>query len=80
MKYKFEYSNNTERENIVNGNSNLYLIEEQNITEGNFLIYSDVPIEPETEVIYMNVPQEDFDSIKQQNAQMILALVQGGLM
>lgn len=53
MKVKHEYIDFSSRDLIIGENSNLYLIEEQNITEGNFLIFSDtlIPEErPETEV------------------------------
>jgi hypothetical protein len=42
---KIPYINNTDRERIIAENQEKYLIEEQNITEGNFLIFSDeIPI------------------------------------
>ncbi|MEY8001215.1 hypothetical protein AB8U03_13620 [Clostridium sp. Mt-5] len=46
MNYKFQYQNDTDRTTILNNNKDKILIEEQNITEGNFLIFSDVkPLE-----------------------------------
>lgn len=46
MDYKYQYKDDTERQSILNKNKNKYLIEEQNITEGNFLIFSDIkPLE-----------------------------------
>lgn len=42
MQYKFQYQNDTDRINIINQNKDKILIEEQNITEGNFLIFSDI--------------------------------------
>lgn len=48
MKYIFNYNNDEERQGIILSNSDKFLIEEQNITEGNFLIFTDVkPIEQE---------------------------------
>lgn len=41
MNYKFEYKDEEERTNILNENSTLVLVEEQNIAEGNFLIFVD---------------------------------------
>lgn len=38
---KYQYSNDTERTTILNSHKDKILIEEQNITEGNFLIFSD---------------------------------------
>ncbi|MEK6452625.1 hypothetical protein [Caldifermentibacillus hisashii] len=46
MNLRIQYTDETEKQNIINANSDKILIEEQNITEGNFLIFSDVkPIE-----------------------------------
>lgn len=42
MEYNFEYKTNEERESIITEHSDLCLIEEQNITEGNFLIFVDI--------------------------------------
>lgn len=42
---KVQYKTREEREQILANNVGLYLIEEQNITEGNFLIFSDKPNE-----------------------------------
>ncbi|WP_297425776.1 hypothetical protein [Clostridium sp.] len=41
MEYKYEYKNQDERELIINNHSDLFLREEQNIAEGNFLIFVD---------------------------------------
>lgn len=41
MEYKYEYKDLSERELILNTHNDLVLIEEQNITEGNFLIFID---------------------------------------
>lgn len=46
MTYKFQYTTDEEKTNIIKQNKEKILIEEQNITEGNFLIFSDVkPLE-----------------------------------
>lgn len=46
MNYKFQYTTQDEKTAILNNNKDKILIEEQNITEGNFLIFSDVkPLE-----------------------------------
>lgn len=50
MIYKFEYRNDTERQEIIEVHSEKYLIEEQNITEGNFLIFTDEFPLPSVEV------------------------------
>ncbi len=50
MLYTFEYTTQEERTGILENNQDKYLIEERNIREGNFLIFTDVkPIEMEIE-------------------------------
>lgn len=46
MLYKFEYKDLEERELIVSQNTDKYLIEEQNIIDGNFLIFSNEKPKP----------------------------------
>ncbi len=82
---KIPYTDLINRQEVLNQNSNLFLIAEQNITEGNFLIFSDEPL-PST-IIYTTVPQEEFIDMsnrltqtEQENAAMLLALVEGGLL
>lgn len=41
--FKIQYTNQTDRQTIIEANVDKILIEEQNITEGNFLIFSDTP-------------------------------------
>jgi hypothetical protein len=43
MLHTFEYTNETERADILSNNSSKILIEEQNLLSGNFLIFSDEP-------------------------------------
>lgn len=62
MKHIFQYSSEEERDNILQTKSDLILIEEQNITEGNFLIFSDVPLDPP--IIYINVPEVELNDLK----------------
>lgn len=48
MRYTFEYTNDEERENIIKANKSKYLIEERNISNGNFLVFTSVkPLEVE---------------------------------
>lgn len=42
MLHKFQYDSETERNIIIASNSDKWLVEEQNIVEGNFLIFTDV--------------------------------------
>lgn len=61
MLLKIEYHSEEEREAILQENSRKYLIEEQNIVSGNFLIFSDEPL---IKKIYTHVPEEEFESLK----------------
>lgn len=55
MLTKIQYQDEAERQQIIEANSSLILIEEQNITEGNFLIFSDTPrIEDNIQEIRIN--------------------------
>lgn len=56
MNYKYEYKNNDEREELINKYNTLFLIEEQNIVEGNFLIFSDTQRQSE------NIESEDLNN------------------
>jgi len=62
MILKVEYKNEKERTTLLSIHSDLILIEEQNITEGNFLIFSDTI--PEKEVIYTNVPEGKIEEME----------------
>lgn len=41
MKYRFQYTDNVNRQKIVDQNEGKILIEEQNLLEGNFLVFVD---------------------------------------
>jgi len=43
MLYKIQYIDQSDRQTVLDANTDKILIEEQNIAEGNFLIYSDTP-------------------------------------
>lgn len=81
MLTKFQYSTVEEREQILQENSSSYHIEEQNLFEGNFLIFSDEPrpIEP----IYVDVSKTELAKIQEQVNELTLtlgdALLGGGL-
>lgn len=59
MNYKFQYNNDTDRENIILNNNEKILIEQQNISEGNFLIFSDTPVQQK-----VLIEEEDLTEIK----------------
>lgn len=63
MKYTFQFNSLEEREQLIIEHSGKYLVEEQNITEGNFLVFSDTMLEPPK--VYVNVPQLEFENSKE---------------
>ncbi|CAI6023734.1 hypothetical protein PAECIP112173_00354 [Paenibacillus sp. JJ-100] len=65
MEWRYQYESDAEREELIDEHKSLYLIREENISEGNFLTFSDKPLsEP---VVYVSVPQEDFESLKHES-------------
>ena len=72
MRRKIEYYTDQERQQVLEANADLILVEEQNITEGNFLIFSDKPL-PER-IIYTKVPVAELESIKQSIAELTILL------
>lgn len=82
MLYKYEYSTEQERHSILDANTDKFLIEEQNITEGNFLIFSAVLPKPEIRIVYKDVPEEEINDLKlrTQDIELVLAdIVLGGM-
>lgn len=81
MNYKYEYKTEEERQSILSNNADKFLIEEQNISEGNFLIFSDIqPPQPEVKVL---IKEEDLNEIKQNQTLMQQAiddLILGGVL
>ena len=71
MLKKIQYTSDIERSNIITENASLILIEEQNIKEGNFLIFSDTLLEPST--VYINVPQTEFEQLRTDVDQLIVS-------
>jgi len=47
MLYKYQYLNGLERDRILTDNPDKRLLEVQNITEGNFLVFTDEPVVPD---------------------------------
>jgi thiamine monophosphate synthase len=67
---KVGYTTEAERMEIIQANKSLYLIEEQNITEGNFLIFSDVDETTPTKIVYVQVREKEINDLKAQQAAM----------
>ena len=70
MLYKYQYNTQEERENIIINNNTLFLKEEQNITEGNFLIFMDT--QPQIEIIQVEQPIINSQLKELQNQNLIL--------
>lgn len=80
MNKRYQFNTEEERQKLILDNQSLYLLEEQNIKDGNFLVFSDTL--PEPKVIYMNVPENELTSLKQQvetSQQAIDFLLMGGM-
>ncbi|OLN21911.1 hypothetical protein BTO30_12495 [Domibacillus antri] len=67
MVEKVQFETEEEKQQIIFNKSAMFLIEEQRLFEGNFLIFSDVS--PEKEVVYVNLPAEELEAIKIMAAQ-----------
>ena len=47
LRYKYQYHDEEQRDGLIVQNSEKYLVEIQEITEGNFLVFTDIePIKP----------------------------------
>lgn len=51
MRYKYQYSDELERQALLEEHENMTLVEEQNITDGNFLVFLDMPPNHEVSLI-----------------------------
>lgn len=55
MNYKFQFLDDTDKQQIINNNSDKILLEEQHLLEGNFLIFSNIkPLEHQLQDIKNN--------------------------
>ncbi|MGE8037822.1 hypothetical protein [Lysinibacillus sp. NPDC093692] len=57
-----QYYTPEERERLIAEFADKFLIEERNIAEGNFLVFSDEPAKPPVQMV--TVPKAEFDAIK----------------
>lgn len=61
---KLQYSDSSERQRIIDENSDKVLIEEQNIIDGNFLIFTDErPITEEVKQLKSKLQQAEADNL-----------------
>lgn len=64
MTYKFQYSDAGDRQSIIDANNDKILVEEQNLFEGNFLVFSDAPLP--IQIIYTSSSSE-FEKMSNDN-------------
>lgn len=56
MEYKYQYKTQEERSALMLEHNNLILVEEQNLIEGNFLMFADT--KRPTPIVYVSIPEE----------------------
>lgn len=70
---KIQYHNEEDRAQVLSDNQGMILIEEQNITEGNFLLFSNEPLPiPEERIV---VPKARLEELEQT----VSMLLMGGM-
>lgn|GEM_PF-1170962 len=74
MKYTFQYETIEQRESLITEHKTKTIIEERNISEGNFIVFSDNPEEDTKQVVYVNVPREEFENSKEKLTQQELKI------
>ncbi|MEK3955365.1 hypothetical protein [Psychrobacillus sp. FSL K6-1464] len=67
MRYVFQYESDDQRDGLIKEHQDKTIIEELNISEGNFLIFSDSPEEDTKKIVYVTVPEEEYGELKQDN-------------
>lgn len=78
MRKKIQYSNEAERQLIIEEHQNLILIEEHNVFDGNFLVFTDEV--PKPTVVYLQVNADEMNQIKTDNEMLKLMVADLGLM
>lgn len=74
MRKTIQFQSEDEKDSILAENKDLYLIEVMYITEGNFLVFSDTL--PESDIVYKDVSQVEFENIKQRQEATDAAVLQ----
>jgi hypothetical protein len=71
---KIQFNDEIQKNEIIQQkkNESLYLLEEQYLFNGNFLVFSDTP--PETKIIFTQVPQGELESLKQSIAELTIMM------
>lgn len=80
MNIRFQYTDAESRQMILNENSDKYLIEEHNITEGSFLVFSDTPPEkPTPSVETVTIPKTEYEELQNQLLLAVNENIEGGI-
>lgn len=80
MKYEFKYTKEEERQKIIEDNKDKYLIEEQNIIEGNFLIFSDEkPLPPVIPPETVTISKKEYEDLQNQLLLSVNNSTEGGI-
>lgn len=70
MNYRYQYQDDESRINLINQHQDKILIEDEITFDGNFLIFSDEPRQPEIIIKKIEVDEEEFNKIKEENQQL----------
>lgn len=72
MRYKYQYATDEEKQALMADHSALILVEEQNIIDGNFLVFADTI--PEPVPVPVDPIEQRLANIEQQNLTLMDAL------
>jgi len=72
MLYKYQYLNDLERDKILTDNPDKRLLEVQNITEGNFLVFTDEPVVPDEYTVLSG----QVDTLTTENAVLQMSMIE----
>ncbi|AZS14246.1 hypothetical protein [Paenibacillus lutimineralis] len=73
MRKKFEYKTLQEREALMKEHADWYFVEEHNLIDGNFLIFTDTIEEPLT---YISIPKAEYYAMKQSDIEIKQAIAE----
>lgn len=73
MHVVYEYKDQAERERILAENVGKFLVEERNIIDGNFLVFTGEL--PTPTVVYVTIPKEEYDALSSETAALNLAVI-----
>jgi hypothetical protein len=69
MRYRYQYADEEDKQSLIDAHADKYLIEQQNITEGDFLVFSDEPL------VYRPPLSEMVETLEGEAAMLALELV-----